>query len=452
MTSHAPSARTGASTDVIDVFGVGFGPANMALAIALDEYNTSAPEHCRLSVRFAERRETPAWHPDMLFDDASMQISFLKDLATFRNPQSPFTFVNFLKSVGRLVDFTNRGSTVPLRIEFAAYLRWVGRQLASYVMTGTSVDAIRPVVVDGELVHFEVDLVAGGVRSTILAREVVVAAGLVPRLPAGVEDGPRVWHSHHHLSRVGEVGEVGDDVVVVGSGQSAVEIALDTYRRFPDARVHLVSSSYGIAPSDQGPLVNQIFDPSAVDDFFGASPDVRARMDRMHRNANNGVAHPDVISDVFDTIYRDRWLGRERLHVHRMSRLSSATDHGDTVSVEVAHDLDGSVTTLDAGAVVLATGYRTFDITRLLGEHRDLVVRDAKDRPEVDRDSRARLHTGGPGGLYLVGQSEHLHGFATSLLSTVAVRAGEIADSILSGHIGRHPLTDASRPPGGAHA
>ncbi len=437
--------------EVLDVFGVGFGPANMALAIALEEYNASAPEHCRLSVAFAERRDVPSWHPDMLFDDASMQISFLKDLATFRNPQSPFTFVNFLKSVGRLVDFTNRGSMVPLRIEFAAYLRWVATQLAPYVRTGTEVRGIRPVVTDGELAHFEVDVVTAQGPETVAARQVVVAAGLVPRLPAGVESGARTWHSHHHLGRIGQV-EDARDVVVVGSGQSAVEVALDAYHRFGEARVHLISSRYGIAPSDQGPLVNQIFDPAAVDDFFDASPAVRAQLDRLHRNANNGVANLDLIGEIFDTVYRDRWLARERLHVHRMSRLASVEEAADRVVVEVAHDLTDTVTRIDADAVVLATGYRTFDVTHLLGEHADLVARDDEGRVEVDRDSRARLGLDGPAGLYLVGQAEHLHGFATSLLSVVAVRAGEIADSILAGHLGRHPSTNQSLTQERSHA
>ncbi len=439
------------SDELLDVFGIGFGPANMALAIALDEYNASAAEHCRVSMAFAERRDVPEWHPDMLFDDASMQISFLKDLATFRNPQSPYTFVNFLKSADRLVDFTNRGSMVPLRIEFAAYLRWVAAQLSGYVRTGTEVRAVRPVFSGEDLDHFEIDLEGPEGPATVLARQVVVAAGLVPRLPEGMATGTRLWHSHHHLARVGAVTDPAD-IVVIGSGQSAAEVAVDVYRRFAGARVHLVSSRYGIAPSEQGPLVNRIFDPSAVDDFFDAPPSVRDRMDSLHRNANNGSANPELIDDLFDTMYRDRWLGRERLHFHRMSRLSSAVERGDGVEVEITHELTGGTTRLDADAVVLATGYRTFDAGQLLGDADRLLVRDERGRLEVDRDSRARLRARGPGGLYLAGQTEHLHGFGTSLLSVVAVRAGEIADSILTAHLSRHPRTRTSLTQERSHA
>jgi len=430
------TTRTSERAEVLDVLGVGFGPSNMALAIALDEYNVSVPESLRLGIAFLEKRATPEWHPGMLFDDASMQISFLKDLTTFRNPQSPYTFVNFLKCAGRLVDFTNRGSTEPLRIEFSAYLRWVADQLSGYVRCSSEVRGVRPVIQGGEVVHFEVDLDGPEGRQTVAARHVIVAAGLQLRMPPGIVAGDRVWHSHHHLARVRElVPDAAKDVVVVGSGQSAVEVALDLYVRLPEARVHLVSSRYGIAPSDQGPLVNQIFDPSAVDDFFDADPAVRARMDRLHRNSNNAVANPQLIKEVFDIQYRDRWLGRERLVVHRMSRAFSIRERGDGVDVQIAHDLSASVTELKAEAVVLATGYTTFDITSVLGEHADLVRRGADGLVDVDRDCRAWLTLGGPAGLYLVGQSEHLHGFANTLLSTIAVRAGEIADSILGSHL-----------------
>ena len=63
--------------DVVDVLGVGFGPANLALAIALAE----SPDRIG-TVRFLERREAFAWHQGMLLPGTSMQISFIKDLVT----------------------------------------------------------------------------------------------------------------------------------------------------------------------------------------------------------------------------------------------------------------------------------------------------------------------------------------------------------------------------------
>ncbi|MCB8045412.1 SidA/IucD/PvdA family monooxygenase [Microbacterium oxydans] len=232
----------------VDVVGVGFGPANLAIAIALREH---AEEGRPLEAVFFEAQEEPTWHPGMLLEDASMQISFLKDLVTFRNPVSPYSFVAFLHQRQRLVDFTNRGCAEPLRIEFAAYLRWVAEAFVDVVRYGSRVERVTPVRIEGEVEAFDVLVAsADGVR-TVRARSVIVAAGLRPRFPAGIAPGTRVWHSADHVHRVGQL-RAPRRLAVVGTGQSAMEVALDLSDRFPEATVHVISSQFGVAPSDQG--------------------------------------------------------------------------------------------------------------------------------------------------------------------------------------------------------
>ena len=78
-----------------DLIGIGFGPSNIALAIALDEQRQAGQAKDAL---FIERQPCFAWHPHMLLENAHMQISFLKDLVTPRNPGSRFSFLNYLHS------------------------------------------------------------------------------------------------------------------------------------------------------------------------------------------------------------------------------------------------------------------------------------------------------------------------------------------------------------------
>ncbi|HEU5108903.1 MAG TPA: SidA/IucD/PvdA family monooxygenase, partial [Micromonosporaceae bacterium] len=66
---------------VYDVVGVGFGPSNLALAIAIEEHNRARPD-AGLTGLFLERQPRFGWHRGMLIDDATMQVSFLKDLVT----------------------------------------------------------------------------------------------------------------------------------------------------------------------------------------------------------------------------------------------------------------------------------------------------------------------------------------------------------------------------------
>ena len=69
---HAQNERT--DDAVFDLVCVGFGPASLAIAVALYDLSISA------KVLFLERQPHFAWHAGMLLPGARMQISFLKDV------------------------------------------------------------------------------------------------------------------------------------------------------------------------------------------------------------------------------------------------------------------------------------------------------------------------------------------------------------------------------------
>jgi lysine/ornithine N-monooxygenase len=132
-----------ASAVVHDLIGIGFGPSNLALAIALEERGqVQGP----LDVLFLDKQADYRWHGNTLVTQSELQISFLKDLVTLRNPTSPYSFVNYLKAHGRLVDFINLGTFYPCRMEFNDYLRWVASHFEAQSRYGEEVLAIEPVL------------------------------------------------------------------------------------------------------------------------------------------------------------------------------------------------------------------------------------------------------------------------------------------------------------------
>lgn len=266
------------------------------------------------------------------------------------------------------------------------------------------------------------------------ARHVVLAAGLQPRLPAQVRPGPRVWHSSEHLFRAeGLDPRSVRDVVVIGGGQSAAEVVLHLRGLLDDgARVHAVHRQFGYVPSDSSPYVNRIFDAESVDALFDAPEPERSRVDALHAGTNDSVVAPATLQTLYDLDYRDRWLGRERLVWHRCTRLLGARDTGDAVEVELFDALADATTTLRADAVVCASGYRPLDPGALLGEHAGLLRRDPRGRPLARRDYAATWQVPAHGQLFLVGQTRHQHGVSATLLSNAAVRAGEIAETIVA--------------------
>ncbi|KAF5016528.1 hypothetical protein F66182_11763, partial [Fusarium sp. NRRL 66182] len=118
------SSKAGHS-EPYDLVCVGFGPASLAIAIALHDALEDASQrkhYQQPKICFLEKQQQFAWHAGMMVPGSKMQISFIKDLAT-----------------GRLVDFTNLGTFLPSRLEFGDYMRWCASRFENIVAYGQEV-------------------------------------------------------------------------------------------------------------------------------------------------------------------------------------------------------------------------------------------------------------------------------------------------------------------------
>jgi L-ornithine N5-oxygenase len=427
---------------VYDLVGIGFGPSNLALAIAATEHNEVADGQ-PLSVRFLERQPAFGWHRGMLLDDATMQVSFLKDLVTLRNPASRFSFLSFLHDRERLIDFINHKSLFPLRLEFHDYLEWAAQKVDNLVSWDSEVVGIAPVEEAGVIAYLDVTAVTGGETVTWRARNVVLGTGLVPRLPDGVTASDRVWHSEHLLGHVerfeaGHPGEVASAqstppsrFIVVGAGQSAAEVTSFLHQRYPTAEVCAVFSRYGYSPADDSPFANRIFDPAAVDDFYDAPADVKAMLVDYHGNTNYSVVDGELIEDLYRRAYQEKVTGNQRLKMLNVCRVRDVIETEDGVEAVIESLNTGEKSDLRADVIVYSTGYRPADPYPMLGELGALCPPDETGRVQLERDYRVVTEPDLECGIYLQGGSEHTHGLSSSLLSNSAVRAGEILDSIV---------------------
>jgi len=425
-------AGAGERIPVYDVVGVGFGPSNLALAIALTEHNAGEPVGGKVTAHFLERQPRFGWHRGMLIENATMQVSFLKDLVTMRNPNSEFSFLTYLKAKGRLVDFINHKTLFPLRIEFHEYFEWAAAQVDDLVSYGSDVVAVRPVLVDDVVAYFDVDVRGDGETSVFRARNLVIGTGLRPNLPEGVTPSDRVWHNHQLLHRVEELRESAPKrFMVVGAGQSAAEVSALLHEQFPRAEVCAVFSRYGYSPSDDSSFANRIFDPEAVDQFYGSSDAVKAKLIDYHGNTNYSAVDIELIDDLYRRMYREKVQGVERLRLFNVSRPVDVVETADGVRATIESLTTGERTVLEPDVVVYSTGYRPADPTPLLGELAAYCGRDQQGRLLVERDYRLKVEPAVSGGIYLQGGTEHSHGITSSLLSNTAVRVGEILESIV---------------------
>ncbi|ALC19244.1 lysine N(6)-hydroxylase/L-ornithine N(5)-oxygenase family protein [Streptomyces pristinaespiralis] len=415
-----------------DLIGIGFGPSNVAMAIALSEHNAGVGRQGAVTAHFFERQPRFGWHRGMLIDDATMQVSFLKDLVTLRNPTSEFSFLCYLKSQGRLIDFVNHKNLFPLRVEFHDYFEWAAAKVDDMVSYGHEVVDVRPVVRDGVVQYVDVTARSGTELVVHRARNLVIGTGLRPQMPEGVERSERIWHNSDLLAQVDGLKDADPTrFIVVGAGQSAAENVAFLHRRFPRAEVCAVFSRYGYSPADDSSFANRIFDPGAVDEFFTAPEEIKRKLIGYHGNTNYSVVDIDLIDDLYRQEYQEKVLGTERLRFLKVSRLTDVVETPDKVRTTVESLVTGERTPLDADVVVYATGYRSADPLGLLGEVQQYCHRDDEGRVRVERDYRITTDPQLRCGIYLQGGTEHTHGITSSLLSNTAVRVGEILGSIL---------------------
>ncbi|KIM49050.1 hypothetical protein M413DRAFT_438218 [Hebeloma cylindrosporum] len=312
---------------VFDLIGLGFGPANIAIACALTEdwenQKASSP-HPVQKVLFIEKHKIFRWHPGMLLPNAKMQISFMKDLATLRNPQSPYTFLSYLHSQGRLVSFINRGSTVPTRKEYSDYLSWAAQRVQDQgvnVFYGHEVVGIERV---DDTIAVRYRNLSSGEEAIVRSRNIILAPGGSPRVPTFIQPLVKRAHVIHSSAYATSINNVLAMVyegaqskplrlAVIGSGQSAAEVTMDLRERlssFPSATRHhidLLIRKGALKPSDDSPFANEIFNPESTDAWFSlSSRHLRDKKLSEYELTNYGVVNARTLESLYEIIYSQR--------------------------------------------------------------------------------------------------------------------------------------------------
>ncbi len=411
---------------VHDLIGIGFGPSNIALAIALDEKRQAGH---RFDALFIERQPGFAWHPGMLLAHAHMQISFLKDLATLRNPTSRFTFVNYLHEKQRLQDFINLSTFFPSRHEFNDYLGWAAAQFDDRCAYGEEVFEVQPEARGSEVALLRVRSrnASGQVRER-MARNLVVSLGGTPRIPdafRSLRGDSRVFHSSSYLRDIANNTQA-QRIAVIGAGQSAAELFMDLHGRPNAPQVDLIMRARSIKPSDDSPFVNEIFNADFVDYLYARPEHERSALLREYRHTNYACPDLELIQQIFKVFYEQKVKAETRHRFLRRHEIQSVRASFDGIHLSLLDQNAGRESTARYDAVVLATGYERDHHKALLAPLAPFLGDFA-----VDRHYRLRSAPGFRPAVFLQGACEASHGLSDTLLSITAVRTGEIGDALL---------------------
>ncbi|MEO3973182.1 SidA/IucD/PvdA family monooxygenase [Streptomyces sp. CAU 1734] len=423
-----------------DVLGIGFGPANMALAAAVEETagegGGPAP-----TLRFLEADPHPLWQGGMILNGSNIQNNPVRDLVTLRNPRSRYTFINYLHEAGRLLEHLNLPQEFPLRKEYARYIEWVRRHFDHLVDYGERVASVTTAEAAGEPVY---EVVTGsGVRRR--GRALVVGTGRTPYIPepfasaaAAVPDD-RIIHLTEYLPRIGRLTAPPRNVVVIGGSQSAVEITLDLAKRYPQARIQLSMRSFGLRLKDTSPFSEEGFFPRFTDYYYRASRAGKRELDAYMRPTNYSSTDEDVLHELYLLVYEQRLDGDQRVFVTGNQLVTSVTPGTDALTLGVEEVHTGEREEFAADLVVLATGFRDLGpgerqerYPALLGGIAHTFGFDTDGYLGIDPAYRVRTVGDGVPPLFLNGLCETSHGIGDAgSFSLLSLRAAAICERLL---------------------
>jgi len=420
---------------IFDIIGIGFGPANIALAAAIEERGSGR------STLFLEKSGEPTWQPAMLLSGSDIQNNPLRDLVTPRNPRSRYSFTNFLHEHGRLFEYLNLGVEYPLRKEYAQYVIWVARHFDRWVRYNCDVVDIRVASSDGSPT-FVVTTARGEV---FVGRSLVAAPGRTPLIPPTFQDhvGDRLFHLTHYLPALERLERQGKPLrraCVVGGSQSAVELVLDLAARFPKMEIVNVQRGFGFALKDTSPFSDRVYFPEHVDYYFNASRESKNIIDAQLKRTNYSSADGDVIHKLYLTMYEQKLDANVKIRIVTNTRVNAVSMTSDQVTLSVDEIHGRQRAEIEADFIVLATGFRNLGdgaaeerIPPLLLPLADHILAGANGVIEVARDYRlgpARPDTILPP-IYLNGLCETTHGMGDAgSFSLLSLRADLILRSL----------------------
>lgn len=335
-----------AKSPILDVAGIGAGPANLSLAALMHRTPT-------LAARFFDRQSNFRWHPGLLLPGSALQVSCLKDLVTLVDPTNPHSFLAFLADHRRLYRAIIADRMRVPRREFEAYLQWVARRL--------------PQVKYNSKVH-SLSLTDAGFRlvlegGEVTSRHAVIGTGTVPFIPTiakGLLGGSLLHAADFQIARPVFAGR---RVAVIGGGQTGAELVEQMLAPDqPDQRpteLTWISRRANLLPIDDSPFANEWFVPAYARHFAGLPWDRRQQLIHDQTLASDGISAQQLTS-LYHRLYDLTHLEDqpEPCRIGLEQDVIAITRQGAAWRLDVQHQPTGDVRQVEADLVVLATGFR----------------------------------------------------------------------------------------------
>ncbi|MCA1055939.1 SidA/IucD/PvdA family monooxygenase [Rossellomorea aquimaris] len=407
-----------------DCIGIGIGPYNLSLAALMDERTD-------LKVRFFDKTPEFQWHPGMLIDLTDLQVPFIADLVTFANPQSRYSYLNYLHNHNRLYKFFFFHKFEMPRQEYNDYARWVVKQLP-HCQFHSEVVGVKD---NGD--HYEVEVYNRRTdeREVYQAKHVVMGTGSKPLIPDDMGGHPS--EDVHHTSRYlfhKETTMDSPSITIIGSGQSAAEVFYDLLKEQKEHPYKLswLTRSEGILQLESSKLGQEFFAPDYVDYFHSLSFEKRLKALDTLDQLRNGI-DMDTLNNIYNILYNHSVSeSAPDIVIQPLTEVNQISKQGDHYALSCHQWQEEKDFTYTSGKIILATGYVPNIPPWFHDAFGDRIVWEDEKRFKVTRDYKLvfkdeedRDHH-----FYTVTNLEHSHGAGATNLGLAVDRNIAIINDI----------------------
>ena len=409
---------------IYDFIAIGLGPFNLGLACL------TAPVE-DLDGLFLEKNSYFNWHPGMLLSDSTLQTPFIGDLVTLADPTSRYSFLNYIKSQGRIYSFYIKEDFFLIRREFNQYCQWASRQMRS-ILFDRFVDRVE--YDEGDAVYVvHTRCTRTGVRARHRGRRLVLGTGTTPFIPACCQGATRdVSHTASYLDDKKAL-QRKRSITIVGSGQSAAEVFHDLLLEADKHGYALnwVTRSPRFFPLDLSKLTLEMTSPDYADYFHTLDPDTRDSVLASQKSLYKGI-DKSLIDAIYDRLYKTRLHGGAKVLLQTNTELREVESGGDRgLKLGLYQAEQRQAYEIETDAVVLGTGY-TYAMPRFLEPIEHRIRWDDRGRFAVARN----YSIDADGSEIFVQNAElHTHGFVAPDLGMASYRNACIIRAML----GREP-------------
>ncbi|POR24071.1 hypothetical protein BWK58_08835 [Flavobacterium columnare] len=396
-----------------DLIGVGIGPSNLSTAALLKPISDS------FQSVFFDDKKLFNWHPGLMFPDAKLQVSILKDLVSMLDPTSQFSFLNYLKEKKKLYMFAARnGFNNVKRKEFEDYLLWVSSKLEN-LKFGQTVKEI----------SYDNDCFKVAVNDEILyAKNIIMGAGLTGVIPDFCKKllGSTCFHSSQFLKEYNNYSS--KIVTIIGGGQSSCEILkfiLELEKDEQPAHINWVFKNHKLDVLEDTPFSNELYTPNYSQYIFNSDAAKRNDIINRQKFTSDGVSS-ETLDQIYDLLYHNEIGNYLSIKIFNESKLTNVKSTDKTYELEINNN-----SSFKSDVIILGTGYK-YGIPKCI---LDLSANYEKVDEMFIVDEEYRLvpkNKDLKGNIYIHNGARHIRGVADPNLSLLAWRSGVIINSLMN--------------------